>query len=54
MHILIFFVENLGAVSEEHSERFHQEILYIKGKVEVAFLTEYTWNKHRDIPDAQY
>lgn len=55
---LDFFHDNLGAVSDEHGERFHQEILYIetrfKGKSEVNLLAEYIWNKHRDIPDAKY
>lgn len=55
---LDFFAENCGAISDEHGERFHQEIMYIEerfnGKSEVALLAEYVYNQHRDLPNADY
>ena len=45
---LPFFHENLGAVSDEHSERFHQHIAVIekkfKGKWSTGMLAEYCWS----------
>ena len=42
---LSFFYENLGAVSDEHGERFHQDIVIIekrfKGKWNAGMLAEY-------------
>ena len=45
---LDFFPENLGAVSDEHGERFHQDIAEIKkmyqGKWYVNALVDYCWS----------
>ena len=44
---LHFFHENLGDVSDEHGERFHQDIAVIekryKGKWSVGMLADYCW-----------
>lgn len=53
-----FFPENLGEVSDEHGEKFHQEIAGMehryKGKSLVNMLSEYIWNIKRDTPSANY
>lgn len=45
---LDFFRENLGKISDEHGERFHQEIKLIEyhfqGKSDSHMLAEYVWN----------
>lgn len=45
---LDFFRENLGKISDEHGERFHQEIKSIEyrfqGKADASMLAEYVWN----------
>jgi hypothetical protein len=45
---LDFFRENLGKISDEHGERFHQEIKSIEyrfqGKNDANMLAEYVWN----------
>ena len=55
---LDFFPENLGAVSDEHGERFHQDILSMEtryqGKWSSSMLADYCWTLKRDIPDAKY
>nr|CAH7727961.1 unnamed protein product [Callosobruchus chinensis] len=49
---LDFFPENLGAVSDEHGERFHQDIAKMEkrfpGKWSASMLTEYCWFLGRD------
>jgi hypothetical protein len=50
---LDFFPENLGAVSDEHRERFHQDIsnmekLY-QGKWSLSMLADYCWTLKRDV-----
>nr|XP_026485046.1 uncharacterized protein LOC113392716 [Vanessa tameamea] len=44
---LNFFKENLGTVSDEHGERFHQDITSIEkrfqGKRTTAMLADYCW-----------
>lgn len=44
---LEFYRENLGKVSDEHGERFHQQIKHIEkrfeGKMEANMLAEYIW-----------
>lgn len=48
---LNFFKENLGAVSDEHGERFHQELKVVearfKGKPSIPMLCEYFWTIYR-------
>ncbi|KAF2358194.1 hypothetical protein FHG87_011047 [Trinorchestia longiramus] len=55
---LDFFPENLGAVSDEHGERFHQEIVAIEkrnqGKWNPNMLADYCWTIKRDAPQATY
>nr|CAH7733773.1 unnamed protein product [Callosobruchus chinensis] len=49
---LDFFPENLGAVSDEHGERFHQGIAKMvkrfSGKWNASMLAEYCWFLGRD------
>lgn len=55
---LDFFPENLGAVSDEHGERFHQDVLDMEkryqGKWSPAMLADYCWTLKRDVSDAKY
>lgn len=48
---LDFFPENLGAVSDEQGERFHQDIAIIegrfKGKDKIAMISTYLWSIDR-------
>jgi hypothetical protein len=49
---------NCGAVSDEHSERFHQDISAIenryKGKCSAVMLADYCWTAKSDAPEIQY
>jgi len=53
-----FFPENLGEVSDEHSERFHQVITAMEklyqGKWTSSMLRDYCWTLKRDVTDAKY
>ena len=53
---LDFFPENLGAVSDEQDERFHQDIQAMeeryKGIWNEGMMGDYCWMLHRD--DANY
>jgi len=55
---LDFFPENLGSVSDEHGERFHQDISVMESRYQdrwsAAMLADYCWTLQRDMPDAQY
>jgi hypothetical protein len=55
---LYFFPENLGVVSDEHGERFHQDISNMKkryqGKWSLSMLTDYCWTLKRDVPQATH
>jgi len=55
---LDFFPENLGKVSDERSERFHQDILatekQYQGKWASSMLADYCWTLKRDVPEANY
>lgn len=55
---LDFFPENLGAVSDEHGERFHQDISKMEkryqGKWCPRMLADYCWTIKRDLPEAKY
>ena len=52
------FPANCGAVSDEHGERFHQDISAMenryKGKLSAAMLADYCWAVKRDVPEIQY
>ena len=49
---LDFFPPNLGAVSDEHGERFHQDIAVIesryKGKSNASMMGDYCWFRQRE------
>jgi hypothetical protein len=55
---LDFFPENLGSVSDEHGERFHQDIYnmekWYQGKWSLSMLADYCWTLKRDVPQATY
>jgi hypothetical protein len=55
---LDFFPQNLGAVSDEHGERFHQDIAvmekWYQGKLSVNMLSDYCWSIIRDVPETYY
>lgn len=55
---LNFFPENLGEFSDEHGERFHQEIKAIeqrfKGKDPRHMLADYCWTLPRDTPSTSH
>jgi hypothetical protein len=55
---LDLFPENLGAVSDEHGETFHQDISNMEkryqGKWSLSMLVDYCWTLKRDIPQATY
>jgi len=52
------FPENLGEVSDEHGERFRQDILALEkryqGKWTSSMLADYCWSLKRDVPEANY
>ena len=53
-----FFPESLGEVSDEHGERFHQDITAMEkryqGKWTSSMLADYCWKLNRDVPQAKY
>ncbi|UYV67602.1 hypothetical protein LAZ67_5001347 [Cordylochernes scorpioides] len=53
---LDFFPDNLGAVSAEHGERFHQDISSMEkryhSKWSPGMLADYCWTLKRDVPQA--
>ena len=55
---LDFFAENLGEVSDEQGERFHQNIIATKkrcqGKWTSSMLADYCWTLKRNVPAANY
>ena len=55
---LDFFPGNLGEVSDENGERFHQVIMAMEkqyqGKWTSSMLADYCWALKRDVPDAKY
>jgi hypothetical protein len=55
---LDFFPENLGAISDEHGERFHQDISNMgkryQGKWSLSMLADYCWTLKRDVPQVTY
>ena len=55
---LNFFPPNLGAVSDEHGERFHQDITKMEsnyqGKWNPGMMGDFCWMLLRDIPEAKY
>ena len=55
---LNFFPPNIGAVSDEHGERFHPDITkmesYYHGKWNPGMMGDFCWMLLRDIPEAKY
>ena len=55
---LNFFLPNLGAVSDEHGERFHLDITKMEsnyqGKWNPGMMGDFCWMLLRDIPGAKY
>jgi hypothetical protein len=55
---LDFFPPKCGAVSDEHGERFHQDISAMEHRYKstrsAAMLACYCWMVKRDAPDAEY
>jgi len=55
---LDFITENIGEVSDEHGERFHQDIMAMEkryqGKWTSSLLADYCWTLKMDVPDAKY
>jgi hypothetical protein len=58
IHFLDFFPENLGEVSDEHGERFHQDIMtmekWYQGIWTSSMLAGYWWALKRDVSDSKY
>jgi hypothetical protein len=62
MHFLFshldYFPKNLGAVSDEQGERFHQDIsemeMRYQGRWNPAMLGDFCWALCRDAPNVQY
>ncbi|ESO07053.1 hypothetical protein HELRODRAFT_184669 [Helobdella robusta] len=52
------FPENLGSMSDEQGERFHQEIKEMEtryqGRWNAVMMADYCWTLKRDIPDAEH
>jgi len=55
---LDFFPANCGGVSDEHGERFHQDIAQMEkryqGKWNPAMLADYCWSVTGDVPHTEY
>lgn len=55
---LDFFPENMGSVSDEHGERFHQDVAAIEkrfqGRWEPAMLADNCWSLVRETPGSHY
>ena len=52
------FPENLGTMSDEQRERFHQDIkemeIRYQGRWYAAMMADYCWTLKRDIPSAEH
>jgi len=55
---LDFFPENLSKLSDEHGERFQQDIMAMKNRYKVkwtsSMLADYCWILKRDVPEVNY
>src|SRR5678815_125408 len=52
------FPDNLGDVSDEQGERFHQDLKFMEGryqgKWDINMMADYCWSLMRDIPDTMH
>ena len=52
------FSDNIGDVSEEQGERFHQDIKVMEqryqGRWDSNMMADYCWNLMRDVPQAEH
>ena len=52
------FPENLGAVSDEQGERFHQDLKTMEeryqGRWDVHMMADYVWTIKRDVPHLEH
>jgi hypothetical protein len=55
---LDFFLENLGALSDEHGKRFHQDVQGMENRSQgfwnESMMADYCWTLYRDNPDKMY
>jgi len=55
---LDFVPENLGAVSDKHGQRFHQDVSTMEkrcqGKCSTSMLADYCWVLRRQVPQTRY
>ena len=55
---LDWFPDNLGKMSDEQGERFHQDMAVIedryRGRWDVPMMADYCWSRKRDDPEAQH
>jgi len=53
-----FLPENLSEVSDEHSERFHQDLMAMEkryqGKCTSSMLADHCWTLKKYVPDAKH
>jgi hypothetical protein len=58
VHHLDFFPANLGTVSDQHGERFHQDISKMEkryqGKWSLSMMVDFCWTLKRDVAQATY
>ena len=62
MHYLFshidWFPENLGSMSDEQGERFHQDLKEMEtryqGRCDAVMMADYYWNLKRDLPAAEH
>jgi hypothetical protein len=51
---LDFFLENCGALSDEHGERFHQDISSMEKRYQGELNADYCWTLASDSPTMEY
>jgi hypothetical protein len=55
---LVFFLENLGTVSDEYGDRFHQDISTVEMRYQSkwipSMMVDYSWTLRRGVPQAKY
>ena len=52
------FPENLGSMSDEQGERFHQDMkemeIKYQGRWNIVMMADYCWTLKRDLPSAEH